>query len=157
MTHLSDELRLAFDSDDAQQLGRLIRQRRKADFEALTDLLSDPLVSSEYRMKALTALGRWGDRTVIPVMREILPQLNERERIAAIDALGRLGTAEAEVAVSAYVDDESPQVRKFVILALDHIGTAEAKEKLSRIARQDQDAWIRQLAVGRLGEGGGQS
>ena len=151
--HLPDELRLAFESDDAQELDRLIRQRRQDVFEALGDLLSDSSAPSEYRTKAFTALGRWGDQSVVPIMLHVLPQLTERERIAAIDALGRLGTAEAAAAISAYAEDDSPQVRKFVVLALDRIGTAEAREQLRRIAGADADAWLRQLAGSRLAAG----
>jgi HEAT repeat protein len=153
MVHLSEELRIALGADDAQELDRVIRRRRQSDFDAFVDLLSDPGASSEYRMKAFTALGRWGDRGIIPTIRQALPQLEERERIAAIDALGRLGTDEAEEAVSAYADDDSPQVRKFVVLALERIGSTAARERLRGMARQDSDAWIRIFAGRRLGEG----
>ncbi|MDP8931752.1 MAG: HEAT repeat domain-containing protein [Actinomycetota bacterium] len=153
MVHLPEELQIALDADDAQELDRVIRRQRQADFDTLVDLLSDPGTSSEYRMKAFTALGRWGNRGVIPTIRQALPQLEDRERIAAIDALGRLGTDEAEEAVSAYTDDDSPQVRKFVVLALERIGSTAAREKLQGMARQDSDAWIRGFADRRLGEG----
>lgn len=152
MVHLSEDLRIALDADDAQELGRIIRRQRQTDFDALVDLLSDPGASTEYRMKAFTALGRWGNRGVIPTIRQALPQLEYRERIAAIDALGRLGTGEAEEAVSAYADDDSPQVRKFVVLALERIDSTAAREKLRGMARLDSDAWIRSFAGRRLGE-----
>ena len=44
MRELSDELRTAFESDDAEQLDQLIKRRRKADFDTMMELLTDTSV-----------------------------------------------------------------------------------------------------------------
>ena len=108
---------------------------------------TDPAVKREYRNRALYALGRWGDPSIVPDIARVLPELDETERITAIDALGRLGTKQALEAVAKYVSDPSPQVRKFVIRALDRIGGREAQTKLRAIANEDPEKWIQGLAA----------
>ena len=147
MAEVSKELMEAFESDDAGGLCRLIKERRPQDFEALQHFLSvDPSVNPQHRRKALYALGRWGDPTVVTAIRAILPHLDEAGRISAVDALGRLGTEEALVGVLQYVNDTSLRVRKFVTHALGRINTPEAKAKLKEIEAKDAVGYIRTLA-----------
>jgi HEAT repeat protein len=144
---LSPELKAALDAEESELLNRIIRAGKREHFESLRRLALDPTAQTEYRTKALYALGRWGDPSVVPDLVRILPELEERERIAAIDALGRLGTKESLDAIAPYADDPSPQVRKFVVKALGRIGGREAESKLQAIARQDPQEWVRELAA----------
>ena len=147
MSPLSDELRTALESDDGEALSRLVERRRRRDFEALRELLSpDPSVPSHYRRKALVALGRWGDASVVPAIADVLPELTAQERFGAIDALGRLGTADATRAVAEYARDPSPQVRKAVVVALQRIDSKEARRTLTELQTQESEDWIRELA-----------
>lgn len=148
MTKVSEKLARALESDDACDLGRLIKEGKQEDFEALRSLLSlEPEIKPEHRKKAIYALGRWGDPAPVATIRSILPQLDEAGRISAIDALGRLGTKEALEGVLDHVDDSSPHVRKFVTRALGRINTPEAKAKLKEIEAKDKVDYIRATAA----------
>jgi HEAT repeat protein len=148
MPNISEKLLRALESDDACELGHVIKERKQEDFDALLALLSpDPLINPKHRSKALYALGRWGNPTVEVAIHRILPLLNEAERISAIDALGRLGTKEALEDILNYVNDTSPHVRKFVTHALGRINTPEAQSKLKEIAAKDSVNYIRTIAA----------
>jgi len=145
---LSDKVRTALESDDRHEIDELVKARRPADFAELAELLSPEMaVPSDYQSKALYALGRWKDPSVVPAIRRLLPDLDERGRISAIDALGRLGTPEAIEEVSAHSRDDSPQVRKFVVLALNRSGAREARRTVTEIAADDPEEWVRDLAA----------
>jgi HEAT repeat protein len=148
---LSDELETALASDEVGELDEIIRGHRPEHFQNLKKLvLADPAVKREYRKRALYALGRWGDRSIVPEIARVLPDLDETERITAIDTFGRLGTRQAFEAVIGYVRDPSPQIRKFVVHALGRIGSREAYEKLRTIANEDPEKWIQELAARRI-------
>lgn len=147
MPELPEELRAALEAEESGDLVRLLRRKRPVDFDALRSLLSlDSSISSDFRRKALFALGQWGDVSVVPEIRRLLPQLDTPERISALNALGHLGTPEAATAIIEFADDPSPQVRKTAILALNRIGTPEASAKLRELAADDPLPWIRELA-----------
>jgi len=147
MPKISEKLLRALESDDACELGRVIKERKQEDFEALQPLLSlDPSINPEHRAKAIYALGRWGNPTAVVAIRNILPRLDEAGRISAIDALGMLGTKEALEDILDYVNDPSPHVRKFVTRALGRINTPKAQAKLKEIAAKDSVDYIRALA-----------
>jgi len=147
MVRVSEKLLKALESDDAYELGYVVKDRKQEDFEALQMFLSpDPSINPEHRAKAIYALGRWGDPVPVAGIRRILPRLNEAGRISAIDALGRLGTKEALAGVLDCVDDPSPHVRKFVTHALGRINTSEARVKLKEIETKDQADYIRAIA-----------
>jgi HEAT repeat protein len=149
---LSDNVRTALESDDRHEIDELVKARRQADFAELAELLSPEVsVPSDYRSKALYALGRSKDPSFVPAIRRLLPELNERGRISAIDALGRLGTPEAIAEISAQRADESPQVRKFVVLALKRSRTREARRAVTEIAADDPEEWVRDLPRVSLG------
>jgi HEAT repeat protein len=148
MPELPKQLLAALEAEESGELARLLSRKRAVDFAALRSLLSlDPSVSSDFRRKAMYALGRWGDPSVVPEIRRLLPQLDAGERVSALSALGRLGTPEAETAIIEFADDPSPQVRKTAALALRRIGTPEASAKLRHLAASDPVSWIRQLAA----------
>jgi HEAT repeat protein len=147
MAAMSEQLLDALRSDESGELDQLIRMRRQEDLEALQGLLSmDQSVKQEYRVKALYALGRWGNPASIDLIRRLLPHLEETERVRAIDALGRLGTQDALEGILEYADDESIFVREFVIRALGRIATPEARAKLREIERSDPVNHVRALA-----------
>ncbi len=148
MTALPKNLRDALESDEAGDLTQLIRSRQPHDFEMLRSLLSlDSSIPPDFRTKAMYALARWGDASVVPDIVQLLPQLDKHECISALSALGRLGTQEATAAILEYTDDPSPQVRKTAALALRRIGTPEASAKLNELAANDPLPWIRDLAA----------
>ncbi|UCG83542.1 MAG: HEAT repeat domain-containing protein [Dehalococcoidia bacterium] len=148
MTKVSEKLVRALESDDACDLGRVIKEGKQEDFEALRSLLSlEPGIKPEHVNKAIYALGRWGDPAPVATIRSILPQLDEAGRISAIDALGRLGTKEALDGVLDHVDDSSPHVRKFVTRALGRINTPKAKAKLKEIEAKEKVDYVRATAA----------
>jgi HEAT repeat protein len=148
MTELPEDLRVALDSDDAEEFGQLLRRRRPEDFQALQQLLSPDLsIPPDHRTKALYALGRWGDPSVVPVIRRLLPELDERGRISALSALGHLETSEAVAAILEHADDRSPQVRKAAAVALARSTRPDAHAKLQELAANDPVPWIRHLAA----------
>lgn len=145
---LPTELSRALEADEAEELGEIIRGHRVEHFDVLRKLVSlDPDVSAEHRRKALYALGRWGDPSVIPDIERVLPNLEEGGRIAGINALGELGTDQALQVVARYGRDPSSQVRKVVVEALGRIGGAEAQRALRAIAEEDPEEWVRRLAA----------
>ena len=144
---LPEELRAALEAEEGGELARLLRLKRPTDLEALRRLLSlDPSIPSDFRTKAMYALGRWGDASVVPEISRLLPQLDERERISALSALGHLGTPEAAAEILPFAEDASPQVRKAATIALARTGTPKAMEKLREIAASDPLPWIREVA-----------
>lgn len=147
MTPVSGELLRAIESDCSQDMTQVIRDKKREDFAGLQEFLSlDPSVNPQHRVKAISALGRWGDPTLVPAIRGILPHLDERGRISAVDALGRLGTEEALGGVLEQANDPSPQVRKFVTRALGRINKPEAQAKLRQMADADPADFVRALA-----------
>ena len=148
MAELSAELRAALEAEEAGELNQLIQRRLAEDFAALRSLLSlDPSVSSDLRRKAMYALGRWGDTSVVPEISRILPHLEEQGRISALSALGRLGTGEAVSKILTFANDPSPQVRKTVAVALGRAGTPEALARLRDLAANDPLPWVREVAA----------
>jgi len=148
---LPDELARALEAEEAEKLNEIIRAHREGDFESLRGLVStDPSVDKGYRNKALYALGRWGNPSVIPDIERVLPELDETGRIAAIDALGQLGAKQALDVVARYSSDPAPQIRKAVVLALSRINAPEAQTRLHEMANGDPEEWIRGLAARHL-------
>ena len=154
MAQISEKLRRALESDDACQLGSVIKEAKREDFEALQTFLSlDPSVNPEHRKKAIYALGRWGDPAPVAAIRSLLPHLDEAGRISAIGALGRLGTKKALEGVLDCTTDPSPHIRKFVARALGRINTSEARAKLREIEDKDEVDYIRAIASKHLRSG----
>lgn len=151
MIQLSDELLEALGADDAEDFMRLLKRRRQRDVRALRSLVTlDPAVPPHYRTKALFALGWWGDPSSVPLIREVLPQLDERGRVSAISALGHIGTPEAVAEIAEHLAERSDQVRTAVISALSMAGTPEASEMLRDVASTDPVPWVRELAERKL-------
>ncbi len=148
MSDLSKELREALEAEEAGDLDQLIRRRRPDDFEALRSLLSlNSSIPADFRTKAMYALGRWGEVSVVSDIVRLLPELDEWGRICAVSALGHLRSPEATAAIFEHTDDPSPQIRKTAALALSRIGTPEASAKLRELAANDPLPWIRELAT----------
>lgn len=147
MVRASQTLLRALESDCATDLEYVIREKKQEDFEVLQGFLSlDRSIRSEYRTRALYALGRWGDSVVVDNIRRILPNLDEAGRISAIDALGRLGTRTALECILDRANDPSPQVRKVVVYALGKSNALEARVKLREIAARDPIDYVRERA-----------
>jgi HEAT repeat protein len=155
MANLSEKLLRALESDDSGQLDQIIKEGKEEDFAALQSLLSlDPAINPEHRRKAIYALGKWGDPSVVSAINRLLPHLAEAERATAVDALGRLGTPEALAGVLTCAADPSPHVRKFVAHALGKIATPEAQAKLKEIEAGDSVDFVRNAASTYLRSGG---
>lgn len=147
MIDLPEELRDAIDADDAEDFMDLLKRRRPEDFRALQALVTlDPDVPPHYRTKALHGLGLWGDPSVVPMIKRVLPQLDERGRISAVSALGRIGNQEAISAISDHIRDRSEQVRKAAVMALAGTDSPAARQTLRDVADRDPASWIRELA-----------
>lgn len=145
------ELKDALKAFEIGALDKVIERKRREDFEALRRLLSlDTAVDPGDRQRAVYALGRWGDPDVVPEILALPPELKESQCITAIEALGRLGTKAAREAVASYAGHPSPQIRKFVVQALTRIGDAAARATLRKIAKEDRQAWVRELASKRI-------
>ena len=86
----------------------------------------------------------------MPMIREILPQLDERGRVSAISALGHIGSPDAVTEIAEHLTERSDQVRAAVISALSTAGTPEAREKLAEVASRDPVQWVRELAARKL-------
>ncbi len=144
---ISEELEQALNAEESGELSKIVQSRTPEHFESLLRLVTNASdVDPNHRIKAIYVLGQWGNPSVIPDIEGVLPQLDEAGRIAAVDALGRLGTQQAVELISRYIDDPAPQVRKFVIQALSRIGNLDAQTKLSQIANEDPENWLRGLA-----------
>jgi HEAT repeat protein len=148
MIEVRDELRLALEADDRERLERVIAAGDEDDFETLQTLIRDTETPSNFRRKALYALGRWPgkDEEAVTTIASALPQLDELERMAAINALGRIGTEQALEVVIAYVDDPAPDVRRQVAKALDRISTPGAAAVLRDLAANERVAYVRDRA-----------
>jgi HEAT repeat protein len=151
MSDAMTEVLRAMESDDPEELERIIAAKRPEHLQALLEIAADGArFTPDQRRKALYALGRWGDPSVVAEIRRVLPELNEVQRIAAIDALGRLGTAEALEAVAVYAADPSPWIRETVIIALQRIGGLESLNVLRRMAAAEPVEWVRRRAEASL-------
>lgn len=145
---LPDDLALALDADDAEALDELIRERRPEVVIALRELATthddvDPV----HRQRALYALGRLGDPSVVDDVVAVLPELDEPGRIAAIETLGRLPSDASAAAVRDYAGDPSPNVRKFVIQALGRLADPASTNTLRAMAQEDPVDWLRARAA----------
>jgi HEAT repeat protein len=147
---LSQELVVALEADEAEQLDDVIEKRRPEDFDALRKLATGERVEQSYRTRALYALGRWADPSVVDAIVSLLPHLEEAERIAAVEALGRLSTQEALDAIRARSRDPSPRVRKFVVEALARSADPRSAGILREIAATDPEEWVRNVARRRI-------
>jgi HEAT repeat protein len=144
---ISPELAIALEADEAEELNAVVLARRPQDFDALVELATGTdVVDPMHRRRALYALGRWGDRAVVPRIVSVLPALDDGAKIAAIDALGNLPTPEGLEAIQARATDPSPQVRKLVLQALAAIPDGRSGTTLKDMAETDPEEWIRTLA-----------
>lgn len=144
---ISSKLGKALEADEAEELNKVILARRPEDFDALVGLATasdgvDPM----HRRRALYALGRWGDRAVVPLIVQVLPRLDNGAKIAAIDALANLPTPEGLTAIQVHADDPSPQVRKLVVQALAAVPDSRSAATLESMAQSDPEEWVRALA-----------
>ena len=145
------ELERALGAFETEALDKIIAQKRPEDFQVLHNLVAlEADVNPNQRQRAIYALGRWGDASVVPDIVKLLPTLKESHCITALEALGRLGTQEACEAVMSFADHPSPQIRKFVVAALSRIGGPAAEERLRQMGREDREGWVRELAMKRV-------
>lgn len=145
------ELERALDAFEVGALDGIIENKRRRDFEALCRILcEEPATDPVRRQRAIYALGRWGDSSVVPDIVDALPRLKESHCITAIEALGRLGTKDARKAIERFADNPSPQVRKFVVKALSRIGGRAAEARLQKMVKEGRDDWVRDFAAKRM-------
>ncbi len=148
MAKISARLQKALDSDCADDINQIIEANRKTDFDRLRQLVSpSPDVEPRHRTRAIYALGRWGDDTVVADIVQAMPVLDELGRLTAIDSLGRLESDAALQEIIKHTDDPSFHVRKFTIHALGRYDVQEAKAKLIEIREKDPDPQLRTLAA----------
>ena len=146
VSDLPPELIVALESDDAGPLDAIIRARRAEDLAQFRRLLSRDDTPEMYRIRAMYALARWGDPSVVPEIEHAIPKVGERGRIAAIDAMGRLRSEQAIDTIAAFRNDPSPHMRKTVARALSRIGGPRAQQELRVIAEKDPVEWVRNVA-----------
>lgn len=146
---LTPALKDALDSFEQGGLDRVVRAKRPEDYRALRALAASTSADPNLRQRAVQALGRWGDTAAVADIAAFLlaPETKDSHRITAIEALGRLGTEPGREAVESFAEHSSAQVRKFVARALGQIGDAAARARLRKMAKGDETAWIRELAV----------
>ena len=148
----STELAKALTTDCAHDLEPVMEARRAEDFaDLLATLAPDADVPAGARSKALYMLGRWGNATAVPVIRDTMGALDEVGRVSAVDALGRLGGPDALPALEQCAGDASPNVRKFVALALERLPQAQSTVVLRRLADADEADFVRTTATKVLG------
>lgn len=148
MVTLPPRLRIALESDCAGELSEIIQDKRPTDFAKLNELVStDPEVDPKHRTRAIYALGRWGDTTVVDKIIEVMPLLDEMGRITAIDSLGRLGANNALQPILEHSNDPSLHVRKFVIHALGRYNLSQSRAKLIEMRESDPEQVLRDLAA----------
>ncbi len=151
MDTLSPELKQALESFEMEELDIMIERKRLRDFKQLRRLLAlDASVKPEYRQRALYALGRWGDPSIVKDIVTLLPELPESHCITGLEALSRLGTTAARKTVRLFADNPSPHIRKTVVEALTRLGGRSEIARLQMIAKTDKVQWVRELAQKRL-------
>ncbi len=147
MVQVSDRVRRALESDESGDLDRIVQEKNPEDFAQLRSLLpSGAAIEPGYRRKAIYALGRWGDTTVVPEITGLIPAMGEQDLIAAADALGRLGSEEALNGVLRISESDSRNVRKFAVRALGKFDRPQAVERLVQFRENDPDESLRNLA-----------
>ena len=151
MKDFSIELNNTLEPDSAYSMAQLMEAKRSQDFSDLLNVLKREPDGSYARVKALYALGRWGDDKATPSILDIIPSLNELERVTAVDALGRLGSAKALGGVLELTEDPSPHVRKFVVRALSRFKKPQAEKALKAIERSDGETFVREYAKKYIG------
>jgi hypothetical protein len=144
----SQALRLALESDCANGVEDVLRERRAEDLAALRSLVSvDPTIKPSDRQNAVYLLGRWPDPDSARPIRDVMRRLDERERINAVDSLGRLGNDEARAGVMEATRDRSPDVRRFAAYALARLGGAAEQARLAELAASDPVDFVRASAA----------
>ena len=147
MKNFSAELTNALESDCAHSMEPLMKGKRSEDFDDLVELLAEDVGESNMKVKALYALGRWGDTKAVTAIGKFLPSFNESERVTAVDALGRLGSAPALNSVISLKEDPSSNVRKFVVKALSRFNKPKADKELKFIQENDKEPFVRDYAT----------
>ena len=146
MNNFSVELTQAIESDCAHAMEALMQAKRKEDFDSLLELLEQDVDESNAKVRALYALGRWGDNKATTVIVKALPSFNELERVTAVDALGRMGGTDALDSVITLKEDPSPNVRKFVVRALSRFKKVKADKELKSMIANDKEEFVRNYA-----------
>ena len=104
--------------DYAYSMEELMASKRCQDFDSLLLILQRQGDRSYAKVKALYALGCWGDAAaVLPICRAIA-SFNELERIVAVDSLSRLAPAQALDTLFALQQDPSTKVQQVVAKVL---------------------------------------
>ena len=141
--NLDEELR----AECGHALEEILDRRSDEDYDKLIALLApDAEVEPVQQQNALHVLGRWGNPDAVPVIVQLMPQLDQRDLINAINALGQLGGPDAFRTIVEYENHPSADVRRFVASALNRIGTEEALEELKAMGDRDGSDIVRAKA-----------
>lgn len=144
MTPISDELRVALESDCATGVDEILDHRRTEDVQTLRALLRpEPDDPPAFQQHAIHLLGRLGDTESAAQISALLPRLAERGRINAVDALGRIDSPTAVEGVLQAANDPSPDVRRFAAYALARQDTSHTRARLTEMAQSDDTDFVR--------------
>ena len=147
MAEVTETLTRALESECARDMCEVIAKRASSDFAQLREVVANDKAPAQERIKAIYALGRWGDTKAVADIAKAMPKLDELGTITAIDALGRLGSPAALKAVLRHTKAPSPELRKFVIRALGRFTGAEAQRTLQEMHKAEQVPHLRNLAL----------
>ncbi|MFC6939344.1 HEAT repeat domain-containing protein [Salinirubellus sp. GCM10025818] len=152
MVRITEDLRLALEADDPEELEEIIERGDPEDFGTFQELIENEETSTTYRRRALYALGKWPDRETdaVNTIESVLPRLTELERITAVSTLRRIGTSDARELIVSKADDDSPDVRRQVVKGLSRIGDETAMDMLRELAKDDETEHVRELAQEKL-------
>lgn len=146
-----DLIRCLFDSEKVIRKAAALELRRRTSEPAVATL-SDRLgeLQGDDRFRLISALGRVGLTTYLPVLAAELSNSDPLVRRAIVKALSRLGSAPGRELVRGAASDENPGVRAQVCLALGRTGDLDDLPQLEALAG-DNELEVRYRAIGALG------
>lgn len=121
----------------AQVLG-FIRLPKSA--EAIVELLGDETVP-DLRNGLLSALGKTGQISAFPVLRDALNSGEVGEKIVAATALGVLGSPQAVPTLTAALEHFHPKVKQAAVSALGRLNAQEAAVTLMNMLGDPRTTW----------------
>lgn len=130
----------------------IIAAKKPEDFQVLKTLLTtNNSINPKWRLRAVSALGSWGDASVEDKMIRMLDTKDERLKCNLINSLGALRTEKGLAQIERFLHDDSLSVRKAVIYALAKNKSQTAIQKLKAMENDDPSNEIRELAKLYLG------
>ena len=102
-------------------------------------------------VRAVEALGKISDPSVIKLLRDALQSPEPAICIAAADSLGKVGGGEAVAALTECLKSEMTQLRAAAVTALGRLGAAEATGRICQMLN-DKEWEVRREAANALGK-----